>query len=233
MNRVIEMTPMGPARTRDTKLWNDFLNDMVKYNTFCPGIKRVIFNLKTTEMKPQVDGDGKPVVDEKGRVKRIATAVTPTLATIVYFTDGTKCSVVNSDTDVVKTETKTVEMPDGKTKSVIVATDAAKEAGIVYAIVKRIVGTVGRKDKQGRYNPDEIDGNGFGRKLRDMANAAYDTNYEAALKEAAQAKASADHQKREADAKARKARRRPTVEDNINKLVELNEKLLETLAAKA
>lgn len=240
MNKLIKRTPEGCiVRTSDFELWEEFIHNMDKNNVFCPGIERVIFNLKTTETRPVLDGDGKPVTDEKGRVKRQVVEVAPELATVVYFTDGTKCTVVNSDKDIVTTETKEVTYfdykPDGtetevKTnRTVEVASEAAKEAGIVYAIVKRIFGKVGKVDKQGKMHEDEIDGNGFGRKLRDIVDAAEDTQYEVAFNDEMKKLAVKEHKAREAAAKERKANRAPTVEENIATLVKQNAELLAKL----
>lgn len=241
METVIKRTADGfLIRTTDSDKWDSFIKSMVNNNTFCPGIKRVIFNLKTTETRPVLDTAGKPVTDEKGRVKRQVVDVTPELATVVYFMDGTKCTVVNSDKDVVTTEEKEVFYWDLKAdgsetqvktgRKVKVASEAAKEAGVVYAIVKRIFGNVGRVDKQGKLHEDEIDGNGFGRKLRDIVETAEDTQYEVAFNDEMKKLAVKEHKDREAAAKERKANRTPTVEENIATLVKQNAELLAKLA---
>lgn len=241
MNKLIKRTPEGCiVRTSDFDLWEEFIRNIDKNNVFCPGIDRVIFNLKTTETRPVLDEAGKPVTDDKGRVKRQVVKVTPELATVVYFTDGTKCTVVNSDKDVVTTETKEVTYfdykPDGSevkiktNRTVEVASEAAKEAGVVYAIVKRIFGKVGKVDKQGKMHEDEIDGNGFGRKLRDIVDAAEDTQYEVAFNDEMKKLAVKEHKAREAAAKERKANRTPTVEENIATLVKQNAELLAKLS---
>lgn len=240
MNKLIKRTPDGCiVHTSDFDRWEEFINGMVKNNVFCPGIRRVIFNLKTTETRPVLDADGKPVTDEKGRVKRQVVDVTPELATVVYFKDGTKCTVVNSDKDVVTTEAKEVTYfdfkPDGtetkvKTgRTVKVASEAAKEAGVVYAIVKRIFGEIGRVDKQGKLHENEIDGNGFGRKLRDIVETAEDTQYEAVFNDEMKKLAVKEHKDREAAAKAAKANRTPSIEENIATLVKQNAELLAKL----
>lgn len=241
METVIKRTADGfLTRTNDSDKWDAFVKSMTLNNTFCPGIKRVIFNLKTTETRPVLDLACNPVTDEKGRVKRQVVEVTPELATVVYFMDGTKCSVVNSDKDVVTTEEKEVfywdVKPDGsdvkvKTgRTVKVASEAAKEAGVVYAIVKRIFGKIGRTDKQGKLHEDEIDGNGFGRKLRDVVESAEDTQYAVAFNDEMKKLAAKEHKEREAAAKERKANRTPTVEENIATLVKQNAEILEKLA---
>lgn len=241
METVIKRTADGfLTRTNDSDKWESFIRSVVKNNTFCPNIKKVIFNLKTTETRPVLDLAGNPVKDEKGRVQRQQVEVTPELATVVYFADGTKCTVVNSDKDVVATEEKEVTYIDcdksGKEftvktgRKVKVASEAAKEAGVVYAIVKRIFGKIGRVDKQGKMHEDEIDGNGFGRKLRDIINASFDTQYENAWNDEMKKVAVKEHKDREAAAKERNANRAPTVEENIATLVKQNAEILEKLA---
>lgn len=240
METVIKRTADGfLTRTDDSSKWNSFIKSMTYNNTFCPGIKRVIFNLKTTETRPILDADGKPITDEKGRVKRQTVDVAPELATVVYFADGTKCTVVNSDKDVVTTEEKEVcywdIKPDGsdvkvKTgRTVKVASEAAKEAGVVYAIVKRIFGKIGRVDKQDKLHEDEIDGNGFGRKLRDIIETSEDTQYEVAFNDEMKKIFAQKHKEREAAAKERAKNRAPTVEENIATLVKQNTELLAKL----
>ena len=243
METVIKRTADGfLTRTHDSDEWNSFIKSMTLNNTFCPGIKRVIFNLKTTETRPVLDLAGKPVTDDKGRVKHEQYEVTPELATVIYFNDGTKCAVVNSDKDVVTPEEKEVtyfvtdasgketEVKTGR--KVRVASEAAKEAGVVYAIVKRIFGKIGRVDKQGKVHEDEIDGNGFGRKLHDIVDSAEDNQYEVAFNDEMQKLAVKEHKEREAAAKERRANRTPTLEENIATLVKQNAELLAQLAKK-
>lgn len=239
METVIKMTADGcVTRTTDSDKWDSFVQSMVRNNTFCPNIKRIIFNLKTTETRPVLDAAGKPITDEKGRVKRQIVEVTPELATAVYFVDGTKCTVVNSDKDVVATEEKEVFYFDFKSDGtetkvktghkVKVATEAAKEAGVVYAIVKRIFGKIDDDPKSRTYG--QIKSDGFGRKLHDLVNSAFDTQYEAAFNDELKKLAVKEHKEREAAAKERKANRTPTVEENIATLVKQNAELLAKLA---
>lgn len=225
METVIKIVDGCAIRTHDEDVWYSLCRSVAKNNTFCPNIKRVIFNLKTTETRPVLDADGKPVTDEKGRVKRQIVEVTPELATAVYFADGTKCTVVNSDNDLVTTEEKEVTYVDcdksGKKstvktgRKVKVATEAAKEAGVVYAIVKRIFGKIGRVDKQGKLHENEIDGNGFGRKLRDIIEHAEDTQYDTAYIDEMMKLHVKEHNEREAAAKARKAKRLTHLNENL------------------
>lgn len=239
METVIKMTADGFAlRTEDPYKWEQFIHMVATNNTFCPSIKRVIFNLKTAETRPVLDADGKPVTDEKGRVQRTTVDVTPSLATAVYFADGTKCTVVNSDKDVVTTEEKEVTYVDcdksGKEstiktgRKVKVATEAAKEAGVVYAIVKRIFGKIDTDSKSRTYG--QIKGDGFGRKLHDLVDGAFDTQYEAAFNDEMKKLSAKEHKEREAAAKERRAKRTPTIEENIATLVKQNTELIEKLS---
>lgn len=239
METVIKITADGcVTRTSDSDKWDSFVKSMVRNNTFCPNIKRIIFNLKTTETRPVLDAAGKPITDEKGRVQRQTVDVTPELATAVYFVDGTKCTVVNSDKDLVTTEEKEVTYvvcdKSGKESNVKtghkvkVATEAAKEAGVVYAIVKRIFGKIDNDPKSRTYG--QVKGDGFGRKLHDLVDGAFDTQYEAAFNDEMKKLAVKEHKEREAAAKERKAKRAPTVEENIATLVKQNAELLTKLA---
>lgn len=239
METVIKITADGcVTRTTDSDKWDSFVKSIARNNTFCPNIKRIIFNLKTSETRPVLDAAGKPVTDEKGRVQRQTVEVTPELATAVYFVDGTKCTVVNSDKDLVTMEEKEVtygncDKAGNKTivktgRKVKVATEAAKEAGVVYAIVKRIFGKIDNDPKSRTYG--QIKGDGFGRKLHDLVDGAFDTQYEAAFNDEMKKLAVKEHKDREAAAKARKAKRAPTVEENIATLVKQNAELLAKLA---
>lgn len=239
METVIKRTADGfLVRTENTDEWDSFIKSMTLNNTFCPGIKKVIFNLKTTETRPVLGADGKPVTDEEGRVKRQVVDVTPELATVVYFMDGTKCTVVNSDKDLVTTEEKEVTYVDcdksGKEftvktgRKVKVASEAAKEAGVVYAIVKRLFGKIDLDPKSRTCG--QINGDGFGRKLRDICESAFDTQYEAAFNDEMKKLAAKEHKEREAAAKERRANRTPTVEENIATLVKQNAELLAKLS---
>ena len=217
MNKVIDTDCDGRiVRTSNDCLWRAFTKSMVRNNSFCPAIDNVIFSLKTSETKAVRDADGKLVIDEtSGKPKRETVALeAPILATTVMFTDGTKVSVVNSGHDAVTLDPKNPK----------VASAASKEAGIVYAIVKRIFG---KPLENGM-----IDGDGFGRKLRDIAKMAYDP----VLAEAANAKAKekriADHKARIAKAK-KAAEKHPSLAYTVKNLAETVEKLNNTLATKA
>ena len=231
MEKILNTSVYGElVRCKNEAAWRDFTKSMDRNNTFCPSIKNVIFNLKTTESVAKQNELGDPITDAKGRVIREQVAlVNPVLATTVMFADGTKTTVVNSLNDKIQTERKEIVFktvnPDGsktetKTgKFATVATDAAKEAGLVYAVVKRLVG-VQKTDERTGLKTDTIVGDGFGRKLRDLLGMAYDTQFDAAWAEAAKAQRAKEHKEREAAAKARKANRKPTFEENIATIAE-------------
>lgn len=164
-----------------------------------PGVKGTVFRLKTEEDVPVVK-NGKPVevqaTDPKGNKmftkkgvpimkaltekKRLAN---PILATTVYFDDGTSSTVKNTEHDGVKTEK--VRLGDGTETEV--ASNCSKEAGVVYALVKRAFGPVDEKGK--------ARGGGFGKILSGIVAAGRDQNLDeaklAAKKRLAKAKAKA------------------------------------------
>jgi len=153
----------------DREVWNS----IVKANIYCPGIARVIYNLKTEDKVRRKGEDGKETV-ESVRLEK------PILATTVFFADGSVVTVKNSNEDEIATTVE--ELPDGT--NVEVATKSAKEAGLVYAIVKRVFGYVGKEKAPGA--------GGLGRRLAEIVAEAEDQNVSAA--------------KRKAEAKARKGK---------------------------
>lgn len=75
--------------------------------------------------------------------------------TIVFFVDGTYSIVKLSAED--KYDRKTA---------------------VVYAIVKRMLGTLGKKDKNGKFHANEVDGAGFGTYLQDIVDKGFDQELE-------------------------------------------------------
>lgn len=148
--------------------WNKFLSDMVHNNTYCPEPVRVIYNIGT-KAYPILDENDKHKRNQDGKL--VYGDPVKVLTTIVFFDDGTKVTVTNSEHDGIKFINQPVSKdPDAPT--VLVADSTSKEAGFVYAMVKRLVG-----------KPDEnglIQGDGFGRKLHDIVANAYDTALEEA-----------------------------------------------------
>lgn len=144
-----------------------------------PGIKHVQFNLKTTDFKRDFNAEPKVMVvngqkkkiypyvkDENG--KKIQIDIDPVLATIVYFNDGTKTVVQNSKLDKITLED--VTLSDGTV--VKTASAQSKELAVIYAIVKRLFGSI---DKLGN-----VVDTGLARRLGDIVAAGYDTDVEAA-----------------------------------------------------
>lgn len=93
-----------------------------------------------------------------------------------------------------------------------------KKTAIAYALVKRMLGKVGRYDeKTKKLHEKEVDGNGFGCYLQKVADAAFDQQKEEQLALEKKRKAKAEHQARqEAEKKAAFERR---VEERAKQLI--------------
>lgn len=126
MKTVFEKTCHG-IRMND-ELTDQVFGSLVYNNTFFPNIDRIIFN--TGENTDKKSGE-----------------TYKTLATIVFFKDGTKCSVVNSIHDKVDN------------------LETAKETGLVYCMAKRLMGSL---DEKGN-----VHSNGFGQKIRKWVNKGF------------------------------------------------------------
>lgn len=212
--------------------------ELITNNATMPDIDHVIFGLKTEDY---VRGeDGKKIKDANGNCQ-MQKLEHPILATTVYFVDGTKAIVKNSLNDKVDLVQVSLNIagevitPTTKdkvaVKTVTVASEASKEAGIVYAIVKRILGKIGHKDKQGRYIENEMDGNGFGRVLRDNVNAAYDPVIEDAKNTLKNSIAQKLHEARQQAAK-RRAEANPSLAQTVRQLSETVQNLASIVNAK-
>ena len=95
--------------------------------------------------------------------------------TVVFFTDGTKTTVKRSGADKYDRQT-----------------------AIVYALMKRIFGKIGRYDsKTKKFYENEIDGNGLGTKLEKLAAAGFDQDEEKRTAKARKAKAIEEHAARQ------------------------------------
>lgn len=154
--------PVEVSRTSGELYGSDeTLMQLLDGGVYLPKIKRVMFNTgvkvleshwenKTyTETRP----DGTQV--DKICAHKVADKTRNTLATIVEFADGSKVTVTNSEHDQV------ILNSEGK------PTRDAKERGIVYAIVKRIL--------CGRYvGPNNMTFEGFGRILSNLVDNSYD-----------------------------------------------------------
>lgn len=167
-----------------------------------PGVKRVQFNLKTTDYKRDLDAEPRTIV-VKGQKKvvypyvkgpdgkKVVIDIDPVLATIVHFTDGTKVVVTNSATD--KVDLVDVTLSDGTV--VKTASKQAKERALIYALVKRLYGT-----------PDvlgNIENVGLARRLGDLVQNGYDTRLEDAKNRIAEAVRKAAAAKAQKPAKKR------------------------------
>ena len=185
----------------DPSAWCYMVKSIEKNGTFVPGIKRVLFN--TGNKKYMVrDADGKTVKDENGKVK---TETRKVLTTVIFFDDGTKCTVTNSEHDGVQFE----KNKDG----IEVASRCSKECGIVYCILKRCLADI---DANGNAL-----GNGFGRKLNDIVDAAYDSQVENAKRKAAKAEAKAKYEATKGTAKPK--RQRESLAKTIDRLTDILE----------
>lgn len=121
MNTVMCKTPNGICITDNDDIVEQVVKSLSWNNTFCPNIDRVIYNL------------GKVRGKKSHRPEY-------TLATTIFFVDGTKTTVKNSVHDKVAVEIEKIKLSDGKVIEVETATREAREVGLVYAIVKRLIG---------------------------------------------------------------------------------------------
>lgn len=157
-----------------------------------PDIARIYFNVGKTDVKVHVDETGRKVVDKSY----------PTLATVVTFVDGSKVTVVNSEHDPIKFD-----------KNGDVSRES-KEAGLVYALVKRMFSVYTGSMHLGNLN---LKSSGFGRQLNELIDSAYDPKIEAAKRAAAAAKAAEVHAAHQAAAKARKSKN-PSLAQTVREL---------------
>ena len=190
----------------DPSAWCYMVKSIEKNGTFVPGIKRVLFNIGNKKYMVR-DANGKTVKDENGKVK---TETRKVLTTVIFFDDGTKCTVTNSEHDGVQFE----KNKDG----IEVASRCSKECGVVYCILKRCLADI---DANGNAL-----GNGFGRKLNDIVDAAYDSQVENAKRKAAKAEAKAKYEATKGTAKPK--RQRESLAKTIDRLTDI----LEALEAK-
>lgn len=121
INPVMKVTDNGIVLNDSDEIVSQVLKSLCYNNTFCPNVKRVIYNLSSRR-------------GEKSHRKEY------TLATTVYFADGTKTTVKNSVHDKVDITTEKVKLSDGSEIEVETATVESREVGLVYALVKRMIG---------------------------------------------------------------------------------------------
>lgn len=175
MNTVI--TPVVDADTDeflgfdfDEDLGDSVIKSLVRNNAFMPNIDRVVYNTKAD------------VETEEGEL--------PTLATVVYFKDGTKVTVKNSDKDTITLVDETIELSDGSKTTVKTASRESREIGLIYALVKRMLCEF---DEDGK-----VEGTGFAGFLKKTVDKAYRQDVE--------------NTKVRAEKKLAKAREEPKVE---------------------
>jgi hypothetical protein len=198
------------------------LKDSVEANgTFMPNVVRVIFSLKTTEQvsvkdkqgevefKQATNADGTKLFRKDGTTPVMLPVmqtvdVEPVLTTTVYFADGTRVTVKNSEHDKIRLTTK--KLADGT--DIKVADPCSLESGVVYAIVKRAMGRL-TVDKNG--NP--IGGEGFTGALMKLVKEGVDQTFDAA-----NAKAIKRMKKAAKKPVEKKANAKPAAEKAVNKI---------------
>jgi uncharacterized FlaG/YvyC family protein len=204
---------------------SEALKELAQNNTVFPDIKRIIYNIgKKSYPKFDEDGkrirkigpDGKPIKQSKDPTKQLRdeemfemAEPVDVLATVVYFADDTKISVVNSVADGLRFEDHTLS--NGST--VKVASRESKEMGLVYAIVKRLVT---KYDKDGK----PLD-SATGRILNDHIKGSYDCVIEQAELKIARAKSKAEH---EAKLNTAKPKKRYSIAETLTRINEMLDK---------
>ena len=184
------------------------LEDLDRSGTAFPDIENIIFNESTSKTRAKRDENGNLVIDpQTEKPVRETYAVEPTLATTIYFADGSKVTVTNSKNDAVMG-------PDGK------FTEESYERGVIYAIVKRLFGEYVKTA-----NGIELKCEGFGRKLKELVNSAYNVKKAEAERKAAKEAASKRHAELEAAAKANPRRPRKSLGATVAELADTVAKL--------
>lgn len=177
--------------------FENVISELEHNGTYFPSISQVIYNLGKKAFPKldakgkrirKLDADGKPIKQPKNSTVKLReedmfemTEPQDILATVVYFNDGTKVSVTNSQLDGLTFKEHTLS--NGKV--IKLATNESKEMGLVYAIVKRLVATFTDDGKV--YEAP------LGRIVKDIIENAFDSQLEAAEVEIAKAKAKAEH----------------------------------------
>jgi hypothetical protein len=202
MKRVITIDPC----TRMPVIKSEVLEELKQNNTAFPDIMRVIYNIGKKSYR-KLDENGKSVRDEKGKI--VMSEPVDVLATVVYFADDTKISVVNSAADGVKFEDHTLS--NGST--VKVASRESKEMGLVYAIVKRLLT---KYDENGKPLNSAT-----GRILNDYVKGSYDCTIEKAELKIARAKSKAEH---DAKLNTAKPKKRYSIAETLARINEMLDK---------
>lgn len=192
---------------------NDVKENVVKSlkenNCYMPMVNRVIYNIGK-KAYPKLDENGKRVKDKDGKI--VMGEPVDVLATVVFFDDNTKISVVNSAHDGVKFEDHVLS--NGNT--VKVASESSKEIGLIYAIIKRIIALPDKND------PDKMKTEGLGRRLRTaVKDLSYDSVIEKAELKIARAKSKAEH---EAKLNTAKPKKRYSIAETLTRINEMLDK---------
>lgn len=167
------------------------LAELEANNCTMPDVERIIFSLGKKAW-PKRDESGKVLKDASG--KPIPGDEVPVLATTVFFIDGTKVTVTNSEADHVETEE--AKLSDGT--AIQAATAESKERGVIYAILKRMLS---KESPAGK-----MEDSGISRILSDLVKAGYDSNIAKAEAKIQKAKAKKAYEELKANPKPKKAR---------------------------
>lgn len=178
----------------DNWMVEDMTADLLTRGVAFPKVERVIFNLGEKSEKKEMRSF-KNEETGKWEKREVVIPAYKTLATVMYFKDGTKVSVVNSIGD-------TIDFNEDGTVS-----HDAKERGIVYALVKRLIG---KFDRNGKFITP-----GLGRELNTLIKNAYDCQVEAKKRAEAEAKRKEELAKEQAKPK-RKRESLSSVVDRLN-----------------
>lgn len=203
MNTVMKLTDNGIRVTDNDDILESTIKSLVYNNSFCPNIERVIHSLSKKRNTKSHRNDY-------------------TLATTLFFADGTKTTVKNSIHDKVNVIKRNIELSDGSVTEVETASTESKEVGIMYALVKRIVGGC---DENGTV------GKGFCTFLNRIAKEAYDQNIESA-RNAAEEKIRKTRVRKFKEGIAKAALAKKTEKPSLRKCVNELSDLLEKLAKK-
>lgn len=197
--------------TIDNWMVSDINREISIRGVYFPKVERVLFNLGERPEKKEMRSF-KNEETGKWEKKEVVIPAHKTLATIMYFKDGTKVSVVNSVTDKVDLDA------DGN------VTHDTKERGIVYALIKRLIG---RWNENGTFETP-----GLGRELNYLIKNAYDCQAEAKKRAEAEAKRKEELAKEQAKPK-RKRESLSAVVDRLNDATTALAEVAAKLAANA
>lgn len=160
------MSTLNNNISEKPSLANRIINELYDNGCSVPAIKQVIYNRGT---------------------KKTENGERPVLATIVYFDDGTKISVVNSEHDGLELAA------DGK------PTFESKERGIIYAIMKRIFASHYTVTSEGF----SLKTQGLGQFLTKLVNNAIDQQDEIVKRAAEKAEAKKKYEEETAKPKVK------------------------------